>query len=439
MERGLRLTIAALIAIGAAARLAPLFDQNGRLLAQFPTEAAYLGLTAARNLALGHGLNVSDGTVPASGVQPLATFLWSACFWIVGGAKKTGVLLVLVAELAIGVASAFGLWQLAQRALAGTRQVGLAAPLAAAVWWASPVAIPHAMNGLETGLYAGLVIAVALAFTAPGTEGAWSQTRQLRFGLALGLAFLACSDAVFLSLGACLLHLARPLEGRRRAPLHRATEALLFAAVAAAVAAPWLAFEHLRFGSFAPFAGLAPSGGHDLARVPTAFVELALLLAPIPSWIQDSPPAVAAAWLLCGEGFAAALGAWRRADPTRRALIGLAIFFTLALAGLHGLSLRAGDGMVRCLYPASPFLAIAWGWALVALLALARTRAQRWLAHAALFVAVALALAGDARLYASGAARPQFQAVRWVDAEVPDDAWIGAGQIGALGFYTTAP
>ena len=118
MERGLRLTIAALIAVGAVARLAPLFDQNGRLLQQFPTEDAYLLLTVARNLALGHGLSVSDGTVPANGVQPLATFLWSACFWIVGGAKKTGVLLVLVAELAIGAASALGLWQLAQRALA---------------------------------------------------------------------------------------------------------------------------------------------------------------------------------------------------------------------------------------------------------------------------------------------------------------------------------
>ena len=97
---------------------------------------------SARNLALGHGISVSDGTIPSNGVQPLATFLWSACFWIVGGAKKTGVLLVLVAELAIGAASALGLWQLAQRALAGTRQAGLAALLAAAAWWASPVGDP---------------------------------------------------------------------------------------------------------------------------------------------------------------------------------------------------------------------------------------------------------------------------------------------------------
>ena len=215
------------------------------------------------------------------------TCLWSACFWIVGGAKETGVLLVLVAELAIGAASALGLWQLAQQALTGTRQAGVAALLAAAAWWASPSAIPHAMNGLETGLYAGLVILVALAFIAPGTEGAWSLGRQLRFGLALGLAFLARNDAMLLILGACLIHLGRPTEGRRRAPLRRFSEAFVFGAVSVAVAAPWLAFNYLGFGSIVPINGQSEAmNAHlaqNLARVPTVLVEFAFLFAPIPA------------------------------------------------------------------------------------------------------------------------------------------------------------
>src|SRR5262245_13763830 len=121
MERGLRLLVAALVAVGALARLAPLLDQDGRLFQQFPADGAYLVLTVARNLALGQGASLSDGSIATNGFQPLAAFLWSACFWIVAGAKKTGLLLVLVGELLIDAASALALWHLSERALAGTR------------------------------------------------------------------------------------------------------------------------------------------------------------------------------------------------------------------------------------------------------------------------------------------------------------------------------
>ena len=91
--------------------------------------------------------------------------------------------------------------------------------------------------------------------------------------------------------------------------------------------------------------------------------------------------------------------------------------------------------MERYLYPVSPFLAIAWAWALVALLARAEARVHAWLAQAALAGVLALALAGNAHSYANGAAHAHFQVVRWVDANVPDDVWVGARQSGTLGFF----
>src|SRR5215831_20633195 len=82
----------ALFAVGGVARLVPLLDIGGRLFRQFPTEDGYLMLTIARNIALGHGMSVSDGLQPTNGTQPLATLLWAAVFKLVAGDRRLGVL-----------------------------------------------------------------------------------------------------------------------------------------------------------------------------------------------------------------------------------------------------------------------------------------------------------------------------------------------------------
>jgi len=431
-ERALRATVVAFAALGLAARLAALFDWNGRLLEQFPGDEAWVGLTVARNLALGRGLTLADGAIPAVPAQPLATLVWSACFSIVGGARKTGVLLVLVAELLLGAACALGVWELGQRALAGTRQAGLAALLAAAVWWASPVAIPHAMDALETGLTTALVILCALAFVAPGTERAWSFERQLRFGLALGAASLARLDAAFLTLWACLIHVARPIEGRGAAPLRRLGEALVFGAVAAVLTAPWLVWSDVSLRALAPpVAHVAES----LSRVPAVFVGLALLVAPIPRALAESVPGAAAAMLACALGLITVVAASWRVDSQRRALLGLATLFALSLAAFHGLRPHGVDLLERELFPVSPFLAIGWGWAAVALVARREARLRAVLARGALVGAVALAVAGNLQRYRSAAEGTPIPVVRWVETNVPDDVWVGARRAGALGFF----
>ena len=99
MFNGLRLPVWSigwlllLFAVGVVSRVLPLFDFDGRLLQQFPTEDGYLMLTVARNMAIDLGMSTSDGTIPTNGVQPFTTFVWALGYWLTGGSKVAGVVL----------------------------------------------------------------------------------------------------------------------------------------------------------------------------------------------------------------------------------------------------------------------------------------------------------------------------------------------------------
>src|SRR5215470_7200811 len=93
----------ALVAMGLAVRVAPLFDLQGRNLRQFPSEDGYLMLTIARNIALGHGMSIAGGTIATNGTQPLMAYVYALAFWLVGGDKTWGVLLVQVLQIAIAL------------------------------------------------------------------------------------------------------------------------------------------------------------------------------------------------------------------------------------------------------------------------------------------------------------------------------------------------
>ncbi len=55
------------------------------------TEDGYLMLTIARNMAIGLGMSVSEGTIHSNGVQPLATFLFTLPYLLTGGDKVAGL------------------------------------------------------------------------------------------------------------------------------------------------------------------------------------------------------------------------------------------------------------------------------------------------------------------------------------------------------------
>ena len=121
----LRALLIVLFAMGLFARVAPLVEggdvsvPEGRLLSQWPTEDGYFMLTMGRNVGLGHGLSVAGGEMPTNGTQPLTTFVWAAAYAAVGGDRLLGVLIAQLFQLLAAAGTAFLLFRLGQRALAG--------------------------------------------------------------------------------------------------------------------------------------------------------------------------------------------------------------------------------------------------------------------------------------------------------------------------------
>ena len=115
------------------------------------TEDGYLMQTIARNIALGHGLSVSDGTIQTNGTQPLAAFIFAFFHYLAGGDKIAGIAGVTVFSAPVSLAAAWFLYSLAKKVLKGHPDGQPLAFLVAGFWFVSPTIVKHSMNGLETG------------------------------------------------------------------------------------------------------------------------------------------------------------------------------------------------------------------------------------------------------------------------------------------------
>ncbi len=138
------------LSVGTAARALPLFDLDGRALRQFPSEDGYLMLTIARNLAIGNGLSIEAGTTLTNGTQPLMTGVYAGLFWVVGGDKLWGVVLVQVLGIALALLSAFVLYRVGSILFANDRNGAALAAIAAAAWYLAPLGTRYTQNCLET-------------------------------------------------------------------------------------------------------------------------------------------------------------------------------------------------------------------------------------------------------------------------------------------------
>ena len=107
-ERTMLRAIGVAMALALTFRLWPAVAGMPALAQFFVTEDGYLMLTVARNLAIGLGLSVSEGTIPTNGVQPLATFLFAVPYVLTGGDKVSSLVWLhgLWAAIAVGGALA---------------------------------------------------------------------------------------------------------------------------------------------------------------------------------------------------------------------------------------------------------------------------------------------------------------------------------------------
>lgn len=426
--------------LGLVARLRAAAFPTLEMFRSFPTEDGYLMLTVARNLALGKGMTSAAGTIPTNGVQPLATFLQAACFWLVGADRAAGVRLLIVVYTAVAAAGAVLVYRLGLVLLRATGHARGGALLAASAWFASPLALSHTMNMLETGLYTAAVALVLLCFARGHARGArWRSSRCLTLGGLLGVSFWVRNDAVFLMAAVGLAHLAtardRPTLRRRLA------EAAGIAAGAALISVAWVVHNVRAFGSVMPLSGYTHLRAGDVgANVRAAVVALFEQLAVVVSFEFDPIQGGRSFAVVCAAVLAPAAAILvlraRRWEPDAGAVGLAATLFGLGLLSFYVFFFDAPYFLRRYLFPLSPFLALVWGATAHALwrrLAVSPLRLARpvlaSLLLANFFLRDGFTIRGPWRRGAL------FHNVDWVEGHVATDTWVGAFQSGTLGFF----
>jgi hypothetical protein len=433
-----------LFAIGSISRIAPLFNQGGRLLKQWPTEDGYLMLTIARNLALGRGMSTAAGTIPTNGTQPLFNILEAGGFALVNGDRFWGVAIALILQVAIALAAARALFLLAKRTLKARPYSQEIALLTSALWFSSAVAIPHTMNCLETGLYATLTILSVYIWYRDETEGKCDRTefsvKAIGIGALLGLTFWARIDAVFLIAALTLWHTLWGLIEDRRQLLRRFLESFAMGITSIVVASPWLINNYINFGSLMPISGTAQSAntyfGKNAMELPSALFEYATIVLPIPNSLELTAPVLLVSSLLVLVYVALAVFAARQMNRNERVLLYAIVTFAAFPIVYYGLFFGAAHFVSRYLFPLSPFVALLTVSMLVlGLLRLSgEGKLDRGLPWGILSLAV-LAIVLNFRWYAIGTNHAHFQVVNWVRKNVPEETWVGAIQTGTLGFF----
>lgn len=432
-------------ALGLLSRLHPLVMDNARIAQFFITEDGYLMLTVSRNFAAGLGLSVSGGEIATNGVQPLATFLFALPYALAGGDKILGLMGVILISAAVSVAAAWAIWRFARAALAPQDPSPAWPLLVAALWFVAPLPLLHTMNALETGLYTLVLVLAVLRFGALTARGGiFPMADRLTFGALLGLVFLARNDGAFFVASVLFVRFVQvQVEGpaTRRLSFGQAlAEAVPAGLTSLVVAAPWLVYNKLQFGSIVPISGqsqsIAAGFGSNLGLAPEKLFETMFPMLPIPAALESSALANALLGLVVVLVLGAFLwGAMRRGGAFRAPLLAYALHGVLLFC-YYALFFGAPWFLSRYFAPLAPLLivaAVSVGLDLARRLAPARPGRLAAVAGAG---ALGLALLLSVRLLLPGQhVHEHFQVVDWVDAHVAEDTWVGAVQTGTLGYW----
>lgn len=244
------------VAIAVISRLILSLRPEAELASRPYIEDAYYAFNTAYHIAEGHGIT-ADGIHPTNGIQPLIVFLYVPFFAIADGDKWLALRLIFILIALIEAISIVMLALLLKR-LSCIDEEDVR-------WWLRPWIIGPAMwtflypliwhhaNGLETGLYA-LMILVSLYYYAGIRidEKDENLAKWIILGCLLGVTILARIDAVFLVAGIAATELVRR-------QLKAIPQMILFAVSAIVVSSPWWLYNFTQFGSFMPISGQAQS------------------------------------------------------------------------------------------------------------------------------------------------------------------------------------
>ena len=433
--------ILAVMALALVYRLWPVAAGMPALAQVFVSEDGYLMLTVARNLAIGLGLSVSEGTIPTNGVQPLATLIYAVPYALTGGDKVASLYGLHLIWAAIAVAGALAIRALAARVLGPLGLAPVWSWLVAALWFSGPLLLRHSMNGLETGLYTLLIVLACLQFMRVIERGPAVGTGDLVLMAAvLGLVFLGRNDGIFLVLALASVWIFNALAVWRLGPGELARRLAVPALVCVGVVAPWLIHNQVFFGSIIPISGPAQSltaaFGANAALLPAVLFEQMFPMLPLPGRIETMLPVM----IVTGLAVLIVTGlfvrrAWRAGGAVRWLVVGYLIH-ALAISVYYGFFFGAAHFMPRYTAPLAPLL-------IMALVTVGRDLAQVFgqrhagavmggMATAGLVLSVALL----GRLLLPGVnVQGHFQVVDWVERNVPAETWVGAVQTGTLGYW----
>jgi len=397
-------------------------------------------LTIARNLAIGNGLSIEDGTTPTNGTQPLMTAVYAGLFRLAEGDKIQGVVLAQVAGLAIALLSAWLLFRVASRLFESQPQGRAVAAVASGAWYASALSARFTQNCLETGAAALMPMVVALYFLRHhlGFDERWPIRHCFVLGGLLGVAFWVRNDAVLLSVAVCSTLVVAGLVHGRVPFSRRVLEAAAIGTTALLIVSPWLTYNFRLFGSIVPVSGISQGAdalAENLARVPAVLFEQLTVVGLIPGTWERMP----VVYVLCTVAVVAwvVFAYWQTRSLEREKqhwLAILAVWATLLVA-FYGLIYGAGYFMARYLFPLTPWAAMLSVAIAFRLWQRARAPAPRTSAALAFSLVLALGVGLNVRLYREGTNNGHFQVVQWVEENVPDDTWVAAIQTGTLGFF----
>lgn len=422
-------------------RLYPIVLGPSVLREAFMTEDGYLMLTIARNMAIGLGMSVSDGTISSNGVQPLATFIFAIPYLLTGGDKVLGVAGVQLISAGIAVIGFFTVRAFMRLVLAPQDDRPIWPWLLAAVWFASPLLLMHTMNGLETGLYTVMLTLTLVTFGHVLRQpDARSMRLPLLLGVVGGITFLARNDAVFLLFSIFGVWFIHEVFVARRGFVAALRLIIPSGLLIILISAPWMISNYINFGSIVPVSGTAQSLSGGFARnadiLPAILFEYAFVMLPVPAQIQAMPvfqwSAVAIVVTIVTVFM---VQTWRRGGAVRYVVLAYLIY-AVAMSAYYGFYFGAGWFLSRYLSPLAPLLtvatfSVAYGLATILMKSQA-SQVMRGLGVVSLLLCFVLL----GRFLVPGVKEQgHFQVVTWVNQNVSEETWVGAVQTGTLGYW----
>lgn len=433
--------VIALLVFGTLYRLYPIFAGEDAMAQFFMTEDGYLMLTIARNMAIGLGMSVSDGTIPSNGVQPLATFLFAIPYVLTGGDKVSSLVGVHLISAVIAALGIFSVRALARMVLAPLDPRPIWPWLITCLWYLGPLLVLHSMNGLETGLYTLMVTLTLVLFGNLLSKGdAASFGDRMLFGAACGVTFLARNDAVFLLVPLFLIWAGYGLIARRDSFARVAGHLIPPGVLSLVIASPWLINNYINFGSIVPVSGTAQALSGGLAKnatiLPSKLFEHMFPMLPIPESMEPSTPVIVVSLAVVFAVSAIFLFGVLRRGSIARHVVATYTAFAVIMSVYYGLYFGAGWFLSRYLAPVAPLLIIAMFYAALAISTRITPKFVGGLMTGAALASLALSTALLIRYHVPGVKEQgHFQVVDWVDENIEPETWLGAVQTGTLGYW----